>query len=110
MAHTNPKDPQYGPKWGFAIPDKRQRPPIDIDPHEWVRRTQTKAYRRQIKRSVQSVNVYLLLYRGRAGGVTGHQRDACHYFAHVNTIEDYRRTSRATHAPKDGAPKDSLLY
>jgi hypothetical protein len=101
-------DPKYGPNWGFAIPDKRERPPIDIDPREWARRTQSKSYIRRIKRSVQSVDGYFMRCRGRMRGLTGHQRDACHYFAAVNTVEDYRRGRSRTDT--NAAPKDSLLY
>lgn len=105
--------PLYGPNYGFAINKPRRSPPIEVDPREWVRRTQTSNYRRQIKRLVQNANAYLLLCRGHAGGVSGHQKDACHYFCDVASFDSERRsrgprTESAT--PVKDILADSLKY
>lgn len=110
---TTKHDIFYDGTYGFAIRAKRRSPPIEVDPREWVRRTQTNGYVRRIKASVQLANAYLLLCRKHSGGVTGHQRDACHYFADVSTFDSERRArgSRAEGAaPTKDILSDSLRY
>lgn len=110
--HGVPKDPTYGPNWGFAIPDKRNSPPISVSPPEWSRRSQTRGYIQRIKRSVQQVDAYLLLCRGRTRGLTGHQRDACHWFAQESTWDTERRARQGA-KPDEGKRDvltDSLRY
>lgn len=101
-------DPQYG----FALRRKRNRPPIDVDPCEWARRTQTRGYIKRVKKAVAMVDLYLLLWRKRTRGLSGHQVDAVHYFLDTNTVDSDRRTRRAAQAAPttDALPKTSLRY
>ncbi len=101
-------DPQYG----FALRRKRNRPPIDVDPREWARRTQAKSYIQRVKKAVQMVDTYLLLHRKRTRGLSGHQVDAVHYFLDTNTVDSDRRTRRSAQAAPttDALPKTSLKY
>ncbi len=108
-----PKLSTDDPNYGFAIDKKRRKPPIEVEPREWVRRTQTNGYVRRIKASVQQVNTYLLLCRGHAGGVSGHQKDACHFLADTMTFDSERRArnSRAEKVtPATDVLKDSIKY
>lgn len=109
------KEQTYGPEYGFMLKKKRSRPPIELDPREWARRTQSTVYINRIKRSVRDVNTYLLLVRNRARGVSGHQRDACHYFADVATVDTERRTrggnsANSTVAVGQDVLTDSVKY
>ncbi len=103
--------PENDPNWGFAIRKRRERPPIATDPREWARRTQSTVYIKKIKRSVEQVNAYLHLARGHSRGVSGHQRDACHYLLDASTVDETRR-SRRSEQPESDAPVlvDSLKY
>ncbi len=106
------KQSPYGPKYGFAINKPRQKPPIEVDPREWSRRTQTDGYIKRIAKSVRQVDTYLILVRGYMRGLSGHQRDACHYFADVSTFDSERRNraSNSIVAPGKDILGDSLKY
>ncbi len=93
------RNPITDPHYGFALKAKRRTPPIEVDPREWARRTQTKGYIARIKRSVQLVDSYLLACRGRARGLSGHQVDACHWFADPFGHDSERRTRRSSVTP-----------
>ncbi len=107
------KDQLYGPLYGFALNKPRQHPPIECDPREWARRTQSRVYIPRIAKSVRMVNGYLLTVRGHGRGVSGHQKDALHYFADVATFDSERRArgNRPSSEPSKDTPiLDSLKY
>jgi len=98
------KTKERGPNRG----DFRTYPPVDnCSPADWAWRTKSPVYRRTIKRSVQAVNAYLLLSNPRSRGVSGGQRDFCHFMLDPMTDE---RKGRRRERDTNETPKDSVKY